>query len=139
MKRLVCIICATAFLLVGCGELPETEDDIREIYQVTFETQELSNDHVGEEWSFIYTYGGERIRSGDWLPCVPGSASSFFIEVTVKENDTYDDVATGSIKIAACDGGEGTTEITVAENRGRYSGNTAVWRITCTVKLLEGS
>ena len=40
------------------------------------------------------------------------------------------------MRVALCDGGSGKTQITVTEKGGKYEGNTAVWEVTCEVKLV---
>ena len=58
------------------------------------------------------------------------------IEVEVREDDKLDDIGTGVLQAAICDGGSANTQVTVTENGGHYKGNTAVWEITCTVELI---
>ena len=58
------------------------------------------------------------------------------IGVEIRENDKIDDVGTGTLAVAICDGGSGKTTVTVTETNGRYKGNTAVWEISCEVKLV---
>lgn len=45
--------------------------------------------------------------------------------------------SSGTIDIQLYDGSEASTQITVKENRGRYSGNKAKWEIKCSIELIE--
>lgn len=56
------------------------------------------------------------------------------IGVEVREKDKIDDVGTGILSVALCDGGFGKTQITATETNGRHKGKVAVWEITCEVE-----
>ena len=134
-------MCLIAVLLSACSMIDQEptnpEDDYTYgIYQLTFKTRKISNDSVGDDWSFTYTYNGERIKSGYQITQSLEIFSFQTIEVEIREDDKIDDVGNGTIRVAICDGGSGKTEITVIEQGGKYDGNTAVWEITCEVKLI---
>ena len=142
MKRLVCIVSLLALLLSACSideqipSIPEGNYDYG-IYQLTFKEKILSNDFVGNFWSFTYTHNGQVIQSGYKI----AQSSEIFtfqsIGVEIREHDKIDDVAAGTLAVAICDGGSGKTKVTVTETNGRFKGNTAVWEITCEVKLVD--
>jgi len=74
MKRIVCIVCLLAPLLCACSieeqtpTIPEGDYDYG-IYQLTFNEKRLSNDCVGNDWSFTYTHNGQTIKIGSaYLP-----------------------------------------------------------------------
>lgn len=96
----------------------------------------LSNDHVGRDWTFTYTHNGQNIKSGYIITQSVEIFTFQSIGVEVRENDKIDDVRTGTFAVAICDGGPGNTTVTVTETDGRYKGNTAVWEISCQVKLV---
>lgn len=139
MKRFVCIVCLLALLLSACSVV-ETEPTIPEdnsllcIYQLTFQSKLISNDHVGCNWTFTYTHNGQAIQNGHTLTQSPEIFTFQSIDVEIKEKDEIDDVGTGTLFVALFDGGSGKTTVTVTETDGRYKGNTAVWEITCDVK-----
>lgn len=141
MKKLVCFLVLVALLLAGCSA-QEPEPTISEgnythgIYQLTFKTRQISNDCVGSDWSFAYTYNGQTIKSGHQITQSLEIFSFQAIQVEIWEDDKIDDVGSGTLRVAICDGGSGKTEITVTETGGRYDGNTAVWKITCEVELV---
>lgn len=141
MKRFVCLVCLLALLLSACSVAEQTPtipqgDYTRGVYELTFKTRKISNNYVGNDWSFTYTYNGETIKSGHKIIYPLEVFSSLPIYVEVREDDKIDDVGTGSLRIAICDGGSGKTKLTVTETDGRHKGNTAVWEITCQVKLV---
>ena len=141
MKRIVCVVCVIAVLLSACSMVDQEptilEDDYTYgIYQLTFKTRKISNDSVGDDWSFTYTYNGERIKNGHQITQSLEIFTFQTIEVEIREDDKIDDVGSGVLRVAICDGGSGKAEITVVEQGGRYDGNTAVWEVTCEVKLV---
>lgn len=144
MKRTVCIVCLLALLLSACsiGEQTQTPaipkgDHKCGIYQLTFTEKEISNDHVGNDWSFTYTHNGQTIKSGYTITQPLETFTFQSIGVEIREKDKIDDVGTGTLAVAICEGGSGKTEITVTENAGAFNGNTAVWEISCEVKLVS--
>lgn len=138
MKKTVWLL-VLALLLSACSaaETEETEGHYTHgIYELTFKAKKISNNRVGNDWSFTYTYDGETIKTGHKI----GYALELFtflpIHVEIREDDKIDDVGTGTLWIAIADGGSGKTEITVTEQGGSFSGNTAVWEVSCDVKLV---
>lgn len=141
MKRFVCLICLLTLLLSACSEtepLPTIpyESGTLGIYQLTFETRNISNASVGNDWSFTYTYDGQTIQNGYTFPFSLELFTFLPIYVEVRENDKIDDVGTAILPVAICDGGSGQTEVTVTETNGKFKGNRAVWEIICDVKLV---
>ena len=138
MKKLVWLL-VLVLLLSGCS-VKEPEETQRhythDIYELTFKTRKISNNHVGNEWSFTYTYNGETIKSGHRVAQSVEVFSFQPIQVEIREDDKIDDVGTGTMSVAFCDGGSGKTQITVTEKGGKFEGNTAVWEVTCEVKLV---
>ena len=138
MKKLVWLL-VLALLLSGCSakEPEPTEHYTHGIYELTFKARKISNNHVGNDWYFTYTYNGETITSGYQITQSLEIFSFQPIQIEIREDDKIDDIGTGSMSVAICDGGSGKTQITVTESGGCYDGNTAVWEITCEVKLVD--
>ena len=141
MKRTVCIVCLLALLLSACGveeqtpTIPEGDFDYG-IYQLTFTEKIISNDCVGNDWSFTYTHNGQTIKSGYTITQSLEIFTFQSIGFEIREKDKIDDVGTGTLAVAICEVGSGKTEITVTENAGAFKGNTAVWEISCKVELV---
>ena len=135
MKKLAWLL-VLVLLLSGCAaQEPEpTEHYTHGIYELTFKARRISNNHVGNDWSFIYTYDGETIKSGHQIVYSLELFTFLPIHVEIREDDKIDDVGTGTMRVAIADGGSGKTEITVTETDGKYKGNTAVWEVSCEVK-----
>ncbi len=106
-----------------------------EIYKLTFKAKLLSNDHVGCDWTFTYTCDGQTIKNGHTITQSVEIFTFQSIGVEIREKDKIDDVGVGTLKVPIYDGGSGKTTVTVTETNGKYKGNTAVWKITCEVKL----
>ncbi len=141
MKRFVCVICLIALLLSCCSEtepmptIPEGNYDYG-IYELTFKTKKISNNFVGNDWSFTYTLNDQTVKSGYKITQSFEILTIYSIGVEVRENDKIDDIGIGALAVAICDGALGKTKVTVTETNGIYKGNTAVWEITCEVKLV---
>lgn len=142
MKRIVCIACLLALLLSACSieeqtpTIPEGDYDYG-IYQLTFTEKKISNNFVGNDWSFTYTHNGQTIKSGYTITQSLEIFTFQSIDVEIREKDKIDDVGTGTLAVAICEVGSGKTEVIVTENAGAFKGNTAVWEISCEVKLVS--
>ena len=141
MKRIVCTVCLLTLLLSACSvaeptpTIPEA-DHAYGIYQLTFKEKKISNACVGNDWSFTYSHNGKTIKSGYKITRALEILTFQSIGVEIRENDKIDDVGTGTLTVTICDMGSGKTEIAVTENAGAYKGNSAVWEISCEVKLV---
>ena len=142
MKRIICITCLLALLLCACSATTQTPSTPKRnyhygIYELTFTEKLLSNDHVGNDWSFTYTHNGKVIENGYRVSEAFDLLGIERIGVKIREEDNIDDVGTGNLSVMICEGGSGKTKVTVTETDGRYTGNTAVWEISCKVKLVD--
>ncbi|MBQ8360104.1 MAG: hypothetical protein IJX37_09435 [Oscillospiraceae bacterium] len=142
MKRIVCIGCLLALLLSACSLREQTpaipEDNYTQgVYELTFTTEKISNNRVGNDWSFTYTHNGQTVKSGYQITQDLEIFTFQSIGVEIQENDKFDDGGTGVLRVAMCDGGSGKTTVTVTENGGPYEGSEAVWEITCSVTLIS--
>ena len=141
MKRIFCFVCLLALLLSACSAT-EQDPTISEgnysygIYQLTFQEKLLSNNFVGNDWTITYTHNGQPIQSGYTITQSPEIFSFQKIGVEVREKDKFDDVASGTLNVAICEVSSGKARITVTENAGVFKGNTAIWEISCAVKLI---
>ena len=104
------------------------------VYKITCSLSRLATNHVGNEWSSGITYNGKTIHSGDTITA--SLNGSITIKGTAVEHDSIPDSGSGSVTIPLS-GGEKSTQFYVRENRGRYSGNLAVWELTCSAMLIE--
>lgn len=104
------------------------------VYKITCSLSRLATNHVGNEWSSGITYNGNAIHSGDTITAALNG--SITIRGTAIEHDSIPDTGSGSVTIPLS-GGEKSTQFYVRENRGRYSGNLAVWELTCSATLIE--
>ena len=134
MKKGIVFLCVVAMLLslFGCKK-----NYTHGVYEVTLRSFEISNYSVGNEWVITYTCDGRTIASGEqWI--VPlDTVKTVMIDAAVTETDQYPDVGSGSLIVVLKEGFETSKIITVAENKGRYKGNKANWKITCKVKLKD--
>ena len=134
MKNIFLIGCLLVLVfLVGCKPTTETKPSapISPQFYITYTLTMVSNNHVGNEWSTSVTVNGTRIRNEAPLDFVPGSRIT--VKATVTEGDNVPDCASGSLKLRIVDEASDSVIITVKENKGRYAGNTAKWKLTCTI------
>ncbi|MEJ8302486.1 hypothetical protein [Saccharibacillus sacchari] len=105
-------------------------------YVVTFQSARLvSNNHVGNEWYTEGEVNGKSIAEGSSTKVSSGNIKLY---AYAEEQDKIPDVGetTKTVKTSSVSA-SGTTvklKVTVTENRGRYSGNQAVWEFTYTIK-----
>lgn len=106
----------------------------RGVYKIHCSLSMISNMSVGNEWVKSIEYNGKAIKDGDRITAPLNS--SITIICTVTEKDSVPDIGNGSVQLSL-DGEEKTTEIYVFENRGKYAGSAAVWKLRCSAELLE--
>jgi len=105
------------------------------IMTVTISSKCSGYNHVGQNWSRYYTINGDSVSSGDKVEIILGQSITIYSKVT--EKDTSPDVGrvTEDVEITQeyfDNGFTITHKVSVREDSGRYSGNTAVWTITFT-------
>ena len=110
--------------------------------KVTVELQSIEcvqNNHVGNEWGFGSTVNKKELSEGDTIEISTTSTGKITIISIAEEQDKYPDYGSKTLavsvsKLKANKDTTYTSNVTVTENRGRYSGNTAVWKFTYVVK-----
>lgn len=122
---------ATALLQTAINELITST---KGVYQIDIWFSRESNDHVGNSWYYEASYNNAEI-DGETITVSHGSTISIYCKVV--EDDNIPDVGSGYLSLRMEDGAENSLSISVYENRGRYSGNRAVWIVTATATLIE--
>lgn len=106
--------------------------------KVTFISAELvENNHVGNEWWSGGYVNGKEIAEGDSVTLSVKPTDTIKLRAEAQEQDKYPDdgAANASVKVSSIT--KTTTKalsVTVVENRGRYSGNTAKWKFTFSIQ-----
>ncbi|AJY77578.1 hypothetical protein VN24_07290 [Paenibacillus beijingensis] len=107
-------------------------------YTVThIEAELVSNDHVGNEWETEAEVNGKPLGAGDKITLKLKSSDKIKLEVTAGEMDKIPDIGTAAKSVAVSGISSSKTvtiTATVTENRGRYSGNTAVWKFVFRIQ-----
>ncbi|MEC0182864.1 hypothetical protein P4H61_15375 [Paenibacillus peoriae] len=108
-------------------------------YIVTFQQATLvSNDHVGNDWAIAAQVAGKSISEGNSVKVKVKSGGSIKLYAYAEEQDKIPDVGEVSknVKVSTISAKGSTVKlrVTVTENRGRYSGNQAVWEFTYKMK-----
>ncbi len=99
----------------------------------------VENNHVGNEWGYGATVNKKAIYEGQTLEISTTPNGKITIVSSAEEDDTYPDYGSKTLtvsvsKLKANTSAKYTSNVTVIENRGRYSGNSAVWKFTYVIK-----
>ena len=134
MRKIAVFVCIVAILLsfFGCKK-----NYTHGVYEVTIESECISNASVGNEWKRVYKCGSEIVKSGEKWTVPLNINKTVKIDATITERDAWDDVGYGFLNVVLRDGFETSSTITVKENKGRYKGNKALWKVSCDVKLVD--
>lgn len=106
--------------------------------KVTFVSAELTeNNHVGNEWYVGASVNGKDIEEGSSVTLNLKSTESVKLVAEAEEQDKIPDTGSGkaAIKVSSITKKiSKTINVTVVENRGRYSGNEAKWKFKFTIQ-----
>lgn len=109
--------------------------------KITLASSELiENNHVGNEWVTEAKVNGIVIKEGDNRVLSLKPSSSLTLGAEAEEQDKIPDSgkAVKKVKASTLSGEkEYILNVSVVENRGRYSGNTAKWRFVFKVEKLK--
>ena len=105
------------------------------VYCIEYEFTLISNDSVGNSWEKSVICNKRKINSGDIINAPLNSSA--IIKITVTETGSVPDIGTGRTHLTLKDGVSSSIRITVQENRGRYTGNVAIWGFRCWATLIE--
>lgn len=136
MKKLLSLFTAMILLMcAGCqgvSTAPTANTAINTTvfkgYQISYEFELISNASVGNDWVKSIDADGSTLPNGKIFSA--DTQSPLYLSMTIMEDDKYPDVGRGSMSLSLEDGAVSSTQITVRENRGRFSGNTALWEVT---------
>ncbi|AWB44239.1 hypothetical protein DCC85_08430 [Paenibacillus sp. CAA11] len=129
------LVFSTALLLPG-GQAygKSSSQSSAKTYTVKLVSAELtSNDHVGNEWAWSASVDGKSLDVGDSIT-LKNAKNSIILKSYAVEQDKIPDEGSAekSISLKSLSSNKTTVKltVTVTENRGRYSGNKAVWVFT---------
>jgi hypothetical protein len=102
--------------------------------KITFVSASLDeNNHVGNEWLSGAYVNDKPIDEGGSVTMTLKSTDTIKLRAEAEEQDKYPDDGEAEISMKAASVTKVMTKtlrVTVVENRGRYSGNTAAWTFT---------
>lgn len=98
----------------------------------------ISNNHVGNSWGVSAYVNGTNISRGETVDLSIKSNDILKLTAMAEEYDSIDDVGRKNKSIIISDidlskTNEYVLEVVVTENRGRYSGNSALWQFYFTI------
>ena len=106
----------------------------------------IQNNSVGNNWTFEAKINGAKIKQGKKINIKATLNDKISFSASAKEHDFIPDIGNGSISVNIKDlnlpqKNAYPIDVTVAENKGMYSGNTAMWKfnfsVTRKVSLLD--
>lgn len=98
------------------------------------------NNHVGNEWYTEASVNGKTVAEGSSVTLTLKPSATVQLEAYAQEQDKIpeDDTATASVKASSISKTVNKAlSVTVTENRGRYSGNTATWKFTFKLQKIS--
>ena len=105
------------------------------IWLISPTLRKTATNHVGDDWSSGVFYNEEQVR-GNFEVTAQEGVSITIIGKAI-EHDNVPDVGSGSLSLVLRDGNVAEITFYVRENRGRYSGNCAVWVLVVSCELIE--
>lgn len=98
----------------------------------------IQNSSVGNDWSFEVSINGTKVKEGRKVKVVATTNDKISFSASAKEHDFISDTGNGGISINIKDlklveMNPYLLEVTVAENKGKYLGSTAIWNFNFTV------
>lgn len=119
-------------LIVMAGATPALAADASGWNVKLVSAQLVENEHVGNEWYYTASVNGKKAEEGSSVTVK--NVSSINLYAYAEEQDKVPDQAKvqKTIKVSTLTKKTQRVEmkVTVTENRGRYSGNEAVWKFT---------
>lgn len=141
MRRYLSLLCVIlALSLIGCAEQTKQVTDpiyTNGVYEVSISASLLHNNSVGNDWQQVFTCEGSPVGNRERWTVPLDTVKTVVIDTTIREEDKWPDIGSGSLSVDLVDGFTTSTVFTVTENKGRYRGNTAEWEIACSVTLVE--
>lgn len=109
--------------------------------KVTFVKAELvENNHVGNEWWWGGFVNGKELEDGTSVTLNVDPNGSIKLRAEAQEQDKYPDDGASSASVKVSSITSSVTKklnVTVVENRGRYSGNTAKYQFTFKLEKVK--
>lgn len=98
----------------------------------------IQNNSVGNKWSFEVKINSKKIKEGRKIKITATTKDMISFSASAKEHDFIPDTGVGSIDVNIADlklpeNNAYPIDVTVAENKGMYKGNTAIWKFNFIV------
>ncbi len=134
ISLLLIIILVLSFFPSGAYSASKTKVNVT-LQSVTC----IENNHVGNEWGYGATVSKKAIYEGQTVEITTTPTGKITIVSMAEEDDSYPDYGSKTLTVSVSKLKTNTitkytSNVTVVENRGRYSGNSAVWKFTYIIK-----
>ncbi|MCA0757198.1 hypothetical protein KP806_19215 [Paenibacillus sp. N4] len=133
------LFCMVLLLIVTVQPLAAAGKTVK--LKVTFVSAKLvENNHVGNEWWSGAYVNGKELKAGGSLVLTLKPADSVKLKAKVSEQDKYPDNGEANVSVKASSvikSMNKSLSVTVTENRGRYSGETATWSFSFKIEKVK--
>lgn len=133
------LFCMVLLLIVTVQPLAAAGKTVK--LKVTFVSAKLvENNHVGNEWWSGAYVNGKELKGGGSLVLTLKPADSVKLKAKVSEQDKYPDNGEANVSVKASSvikSMNKSLSVTVTENRGRYSGETATWSFSFKIEKVK--
>lgn len=138
IKRIIIVLLlCLAVIFIALGFLIYDIYCTHGVYRIKLESHCITNHSVGNDWEISYSIDGESAKSGKEYTVPLDKITEKKLKVTIIERDKWSDVSQKYITFCLRDGEKVTTQLTVTEDNGRYTGNYAIWETKVSVKLIK--
>ena len=125
-------------ILGGNNDNSTSKWDSDSVFVITYYTSLSYNNSVGNEWGYGVKYNGKYVESGSRVAV----SGNLLVDITAYavEFDSYNDYGSKTVSFKPLSIGEKNSKevtVTVRENNGRYTGNTAQWVFEITVERIS--
>ncbi|CAI6082944.1 hypothetical protein [Cohnella sp. JJ-181] len=140
MTKFLKVILAMALMLVMLAQPMYAAEKSVKIKVTVVSVELVENNHVGNEWYTEASVNGKAVSDGSSVTLTLKPSAAIKLEAYAQEQDKIpeEDTATASVKASSI---TKTTNkalsVTVTENRGRYSGETATWKFTFKMQKIS--
>ncbi|MFC3802302.1 hypothetical protein [Cohnella sp. GCM10012308] len=131
-KSLRVIVSLALMLLVLAQPMYAAEKSVKIKITVT-SIALVENNHVGNEWYTEASVNGKTVAEGSSVTLTLKPSAAVKLQAYAQEQDKIPDEGEATVSVKASSIAKTTNKalsVTVTENRGRYSGNTATWKFT---------
>lgn len=128
------------FMLVAIHVQPASAAGQTKVKVTLIGADLVENNHVGNEWRWAGYVNGKELQEGSSTTLSVSSSGTIKLTVKAEEQDKIPEEGekAATLKVSSLKSSQTKAlNVTVVENRGRYSGNTATWKFTFKIEVIK--